>query len=361
MTITSPNSVLLLGAGVSKPFGIPLGGEMLEEIHEGIAKERSALFRVHGQAVQLLNAAATSSVTFKRFPYCGVIARDFLRKSGAENPLDEALNSLERFQHLLKNQTSETIDDFIVENPTCARLAKLAIATRLFAGCYSIEEGGCHLRPLDRRKTPDGDERNWIHLLINIIRHGIRNGEVSSERKISIVTFNYDRILEHVLETQFSNTESNYGRFASYVDIHHVHGACGALTQRADNAQEVIADWANGIHVVNEKTTIPEIDSARNAARTLIKNASEIYAAGFSFAGPNRRLLGMENLMGNAMANTTRTLYFCNYDGNIGVSRGAHRCLVGSQTEVVEDKGDRIAGLSVVDWIRAGSLGELPG
>jgi hypothetical protein len=105
-----------------------------------------------------------------------------------------------------------------------------------------------------------------------------------------------------------------------------------------------------------------EVEATRTAAQSLIKNASETQAADLSFAGPNRRLLGLEGLSTILRDQPpSRTLYFCNFDGNIGVSRSAHRCLRGSGAHVVEDKCDRDKGLSVVDWVRSGSLGELPG
>ena len=67
-----------------------------------------------------------------------------------------------------------------------------------------------------------------MHLLINIAREGVRTEAINFENKIKIVTFNYDMVLEYILEKQFSNVSNDLipegNDWADYIEIAHVHG-----------------------------------------------------------------------------------------------------------------------------------------
>lgn len=283
------------------------------------------------------------------------------------------LAQLRELEALLNNQTSETIDDFIVENPSFATVTKILIAASLFVGCF---------RPDDRHRVVVIDHsvrepvssltrtksRNWIHLLINIIRHGIRMGSVTKKNKVKIVTFNYDTILEYVLEKQFSNTESKYGPYQDFVEIVHPHGQVGQIGNVPSHLPSLVNEWASGIHVVNEDVASSEVLDARKRARRVVRNSKNIYAAGFAFAGPNCRMLSLNEVASGSYTN--RRLHVLNYDGNIGVSRsvqlyrnpqiaGKARLHNAPEPEITEGSFDRPIG--VADWIRIGALGELPG
>jgi len=211
-------------------------------------------------------------------------------------------------------------------------------------------------------------ERNWIHLLINIIRQGIRQGLVTQDNKIQIITFNYDMILEYVLDNQFANTEFLTGKmWQDYIEILHPHGKCDSFPSLAPNTANAIVKWAQGIFVIQENPMglADEVFLARERAQEWVVSATEIYAAGFSFAGPNCRLLGMETKAFKA-AKVYKKIDFCNYDGNLGLSRTVSKLKVSANSihprvEVEEQSGKQGSPLSVVNWIRMGVIGELPG
>lgn len=372
MSITNPNTVLILGAGVSAPFGIPLGGELIDQIASAIGVERRSLESANDPfGTQLENACRYGAYQpdgFFAFPIHGAIARKYSnldQQKFDKARFSEDRDRLYRLGTLLSNQCSETIDDFIVENPSYAELAKIAIAALLLKKCY-YQPNAHAAKPwaphvFDGRTFGQNDERNWIHLLINVIRQGIRKGEVTKDNKIKIVTFNYDRILEYVLSRQFSNTEAGHGNYADFIDIYHVHGRFeDVATENLDFAAMTLR-WASGVHVVNEQTVPKEVVEARKVARELISDAIEIYCVGFAFSGPNCRLLGLDNLQ-LRQPNLRRYLYYCNYDGNVGVKRSAERVNRPLKRIVVEEAaGTRERPLSVSDWLKAGHLGELPG
>lgn len=367
MAITDSGSVLVLGAGVSAPFGLSLGGDMISEVAKSIRNEISSLdkmsFTRSCSVGHVLSSAVNSNSEFRKFPIHCTMTRPLFLTSGpyaAEKAVEAERKKLSELERLLDDQTSETIDDFIVENPSHASLTKICIASLFIQSCYNFGIGEATVKPFSSRRFPPSSDianRNWVHLLINIIRQGIRSKSVSPDNKVKIITFNYDKILEHVLKKQFSNTEASYNHYTNFIEIIHVHGECGDLEDKlSHDAAEICRQWANGIHVINEEAVPDEVLQNRELAKEAIRNANELFFCGFSFAGPNCRLLGLDSLRRNG----NRTLIsFCNYDGNIGISKTVAK--IKGRVIVEESAGSKDSCLGVSDWIKQGQLGELPG
>lgn len=353
MSLTSATSVFILGAGSSAPFGLPLGGQLLHDIRAQLGSEFASLRtdRERGYSQGGLHG-------FWRRPVI-----ETLQRMSQYNP-----SRLESLHALLSDQTSETIDDFIVENPTYANLTKLAMATVLVR-C-------CHTRPTRDQQTwkvlpfaartfdagAGGSRRNWIHLFINLVRQGIRLGEVSRQNKVQVVSFNYDCILEWVLNAQFSNSESGYSDWSDYIEITHVHGQFPPLASTSEalgDPADLISKWAEGIHVVHEGTVPAKILAARARARELVHGAREIYAAGFAFGGGNCALLGLKE---NPGWSGRRTISYCNWNGDIGLQKAVEKIAhwVQPKTIIDEGKGTSLDPMEIEAWVRAGYLGEMP-
>ena len=321
---------------------------------------------------QKVQHSANTCGGFKTFPIIGALARTHVHDGQIDwAAMDASLSDLKTLEGLLDGQTSETIDDFIVENPSYALHSKIGIASAFMKRCYDNDDRKLSVRTFQNRYCStdrNPSNRNWIHLLINIVRQGIREHEVSAENKIKIITFNYDSILEYVLENQFSNTERRTAHYSNYIDIIHVHGQCGDLTDTNLPAKTCL-EWAQGIHVVNEPDVPENVQEAREKAAALVKHAEELYFCGFSFAGPNCRLLGLDSELS---ARSNRMISICNYDGNVGISKTVRkyeeRYPKGSavnkarcKTGIDEIAGTRSEPVGVSDWLKIGALGELPG
>lgn len=370
MAITDSHTVLVLGAGVSAPFGLSLGGDLISTVSSAIKNEINTIsddspfgadkFR------QNLNSASTSASGFKKFPIHGAVARMFGELSAPDydlNGLHEELDKIRNLERLLEGQTSQTIDDFIVENPSYAFLTKICIASLFIKSCYQFEGRSAKNRSFSDRYIQDSSgefSRNWVHLLINIVRQGIRSGSVSADNKVKIVTFNYDKILEYVLEEQFSNTEASYLHYTDFIEIMHMHGECGDLKPLSDSFAETCLQWAKGIHVVNEENVPEGVEKNRKAAQKAIRSAKELYFCGFSFSGPNCRLLGLHFLKSES---PQMLISYCNYDGNVGISKTVekYKSKRTRRVTVEETAGSRDKVLGVSDWLMQGHLGELPG
>jgi hypothetical protein len=379
MAITEKNTILVLGAGATAPFGFPLGSTLISDIAEQLQREIKSIQDANdyggNQLRQKLMYAARSPDGFSRFPIHGATAQRHISKDRRDldaEAMNQDLARIRSLADLLNNQTSETIDDFIVENPSFSDLTKIAIAADFISRSYSLEDGALRLKNFEARywTTANGDrKRNWVHLLINIVRHGIRSGNVTKENKVQIITFNYDTVLELVLSKQFRNTESNYSSYTDYISIQHVHGECGTLEDICKHPAKTCLDWASNINVVNEQSVPDKVKMSREFARELTQLASELYFCGFSFSGPNCRLLGLDS-----PRNFTRerTISYCNYDGNVGIQKTVEKFKqhdLSSQvkidgapiTHIEEASGTIGAPLEICDWFRLGYLGELPG
>ncbi|WP_162786360.1 hypothetical protein [Hyphomonas sp. CACIAM 19H1] len=338
---------------------------MIPNIQAGLSADRNFVDGTEGRLAyeleRFVRSTFSSNSQFWRQPYFGaVLSRhwDSVNRTLDVGGINQDLRRLRNLCGLLLNQTSETIDDFIVENPSYSDVIKICIAVEIMKRTYDLQGEKISPKSLEVR-TVGAKQRNWIHLLINLIRHGIRSGTVSPENKIKIISFNYDGILEYVLDRQFENTESQYDHYTNYIDIVHPHGQCGNLNVDAISSPFQLTEWASGISVVNERNVgNAAVLKARKDARGWVKTADTIYAAGFAFSGPNCDLIGLRNTSRINVA-PERSLHYCNYDGSIGVTLSADRC--DAIANRFHTNGTSEKPISVEDWILSGHLGEMPG
>ena len=376
MAITDPNSVLILGAGVSVPFGLPTGAGLIDDIANNLKEQLRDFIRRndYGFSVNPLYPV-NSEKTFLRYSYLqpllwknGLVNSD-MKLAEDRNQLDaimhQELTKMEHLQKLLENQTSDSIDDFIIMNPSYADYVKICIAAEFIKVLYETDSEIRQYKLVDissryfRLTADKNPERNWIHRLINLVRLGIADGKVATENKVRIITFNYDTILEYVLEQQFSNTENgeaDYPDYRDFIEIVHVHGKCGDLSAQINVPGEVCWEWASGIKVIREENSNDEISKARTRAIELITGAREIYCSGFAFAKANTDLIG---LVPKSLEAFPREIHYCNFAGDTGLRNAAekfaHKRGNGVVTKVVPQDN-----VGVSDWIGIGTLGELP-
>ncbi len=369
MSVVDKGSVLIVGAGASKAFRLPLGTTVIGDLRKQLLHERSFLRLESADPFELGNiyrSIATDLSRFKLAPIYSSIVSPYLERGEFRQDdvpkLNQDLDRIGELFRLLTGQTSESIDDFIVENPALAPMTKLCVSALMFDLLYEIEENQCRRVDVSARTIGGGDERNWVHLLINIIRNGLRSGALSKSRKVAIVTFNYDTIIEAVLEDQFSNSEFHANAdWNDHVEVIHVHGKFGALERHVRDPQRTIADWASGIHVVHEdESQIPDwVKDERKRAAEIVSVARKVFVVGFAFAPTNCRLVGLDSV-GRRKDDAYRPeITYCNYDGSRGVQLNAEK-LKRRNVILVETPGSSDRPISVSDWLRSGHAGDLP-
>jgi len=161
-----------------------------------------------------------------------------------------------------------------------------------------------------------GERRNWVHHLINLVRH--HNFEKTDEErsKVRIISFNYDGIVETILNEQFNNTEHAFGKWQDYIEIVHPHGFMGVLEKEVTDPVAVVERWAKSIDVVKEPNPSQDVIDARQTANDWIHNATGVYMVGFALSGPNARMLRLGDQM-----NANQRWFVANYDGSPGLRR----------------------------------------
>lgn len=243
-------TVLILGAGASMPYGFPTGRELVNII------------------LKHLNPLTGSKLptTLKRF---GIKA-----------------NTIRDFSKNLAYSGRQSVDAFLEHRPEFLKVGKLAITLSLIP--YENE-----LRLFDRKKY----ETNWYEYLFNKLNAPFNSFH---ENKLAIITFNYDRSIEHYLITALS---SAYGKSTeecavqlNTIPIIHVHGRLGALPWQEGFKRlyepepfiDEVEDVSEQIKVITEDV---KDSSEFKESFTEMRNASDIIFLGFGYHDDNLQRL----------------------------------------------------------------------
>jgi hypothetical protein len=207
-------TVLILGAGASKPYGFPLAGELREQILDGLADNDRPLAR----AITAIEPTHQQDV------------RDFFNK--------------------LRLSDAPSVDAFLEGNePQYVDIGKLAIAGQLLTQDYG-----------DNRFFAANVKGHWYRFLWNRL-HDEASVERLADNQVSLITFNYDLTLEYYLEAVIEN-KYNLTRDAAVklrraaVPVIHLHGELRG-TPRASQPPDklsagVIRKTADQISIVHD-------------------------------------------------------------------------------------------------------------
>jgi hypothetical protein len=152
-TVLKTETVFVLGAGASVPFGFPTGLSLTRLVVEHL-EGKAGLY--------------------------GVLT-NILKLDGAY---------VEQFCKTLLNSGKNSIDAFLEHRPDYMDVGKAAIAAALIN--YEVP-----------RRIMEYAEDNWLRYMYS---HLSANFDEFSENKLSIITFNYDRIVEWFLLTSLQNS-----------------------------------------------------------------------------------------------------------------------------------------------------------
>jgi hypothetical protein len=264
--ITKP-TVLILGAGASMPYGFPSGRQLLKIIDSSLNPNGSG------------NWANT------------------LRK------LNIVEDHFEAFRRELFYSGRSSVDAFLEHRIEFLHIGKLAITL----GLIPFEEES-RLFDINYR------ENSWYEYLFAKLNAKF---EVFDQNRLSVITFNYDRSLEHYL---FKTLKSSYGKSdeecaekLGKLPIIHVHGRLGALPWQGEGGRpylnradvlkpEVIRSISEQITVISEKEdTSPIFDEVFN----IMMNAERIYFLGFGYYEVNLRRLKINILKNKQLFGTS--------------------------------------------------------
>ncbi len=263
--MVNKETVLVLGAGASAPYGFPSGQRLAD----------------------LICAAPRTTMDGT-----GISMQDY-----------------QLFKELLLRSGCSSVDAFLESRPEYLNIGKAAI--------------GAILLPMEKtsnlfdkwaaiRLQPDISEeyrRNWpwYDLLLGILCNGVPFDEVGNNR-LSVITFNYDRSLEHYLFTALKN---RYGRpddecakVLGRIPILHVHGSLGKLQwqERANQTDDNVVPYDSGgavTYIQQATKTIVILHEGTDStpefihARELLRSAEQVFFLGFGYHRVNLARLGI--------------------------------------------------------------------
>ncbi len=252
-------TVFVLGAGASKPFGLPLGIELKNLVLQNYSPNTpDSQHRAH-----LFNTT------------------DF-----TERHLSEFIEAL-RYSGLL------SVDAFLERRPEFMPIGKATMAIELL------------LKEHHNNLWTEGS--NWLLYLYSAM---IGNSlDQFAKNSVSFVTFNYDRSVEHFFSTSLANS---FGRrmedvkqILDQIPIIHLHGRLGHLPWQVSSpsveyGKTTVDKLTMEIFLREIKIVHEDITDGRDKdflrAKQLLAEAKRVYLLGFGFGALNIERLGLENV-----------------------------------------------------------------
>ncbi len=284
--------VLIVGAGASKEVKLPVGDELKQAIASSLNFRVENMYDVVGGDQRIVQVFHT-------------LAQQTGNQRGDINPYLKAATQIRNAM-----PQAQSIDNFIDSHRSdtlMAQCGKLAIVS-----CILKAEGASSLR-VDRSNVYNtikfADVANtWFNSLFQLIVQSCQRDEVSERlRQIAVISFNYDRCLEHflhgALQNYYSMTSEEVTLKLSQLDIFHPYGTVGLLPWMdsstgihygGEPTSQQLASLATRIRTFTEGTdeTASEIASIRST----LHSAERIAFLGFAFHPLNLELLyGVRN------------------------------------------------------------------
>jgi len=263
MTLTEENTVFILGAGASAPYGYPTGFQLSQDI-------KISLQNMHSDKQSWQSEQKKLFAVF--------------------NELGYGLEQLQQFYRCFLGAAAYSVDKFLERRPDHKELGKLLIAYVL----KSKEDSHKLLIKLQ--------EDNWYAELFNRLDVTVDN---IAHCRISFLTFNYDRSLEvflhSILESRTTKSSEAVIAALASLPIVHVYGNLGNLPWTKSNGiaydynvlPDQLKSMAEGIDIMSS-----ERETANwKRAHELLFNATYIYFIGFGYDETNLRRLKIRDCM----------------------------------------------------------------
>ena len=283
-------TVLILGAGASQPFGFPTGQELVNEVFDALEYSYDTEW-VEGDKSQ--SHGMISGIIHRGYN------RDIIDDTRSSNILVDMLlrqgferEFIEDFRQSLILSQLNSIDAFLEHRSEFITIGKMAMAYILLK--------------YEKHKNVINQNSDWYRYLWNKLNSSYNSFE---DNKLSIITFNYDRTFEYYLYNAFRNTygktEEETIRKTKKIEVLHLHGKLGYLAwENQLNATEfgeeitqrdVLLNVSNSIKIIHEDVGVSHSKEFERAFR-LMDGANRIFFLGFGFSDTNLKRLRINEL-----------------------------------------------------------------
>ncbi len=299
----SYNDVLVLGAGASVPYGFPTGGELRKLILKKFVE------------------AGTEPSSSGAVPYAAIKTQ---LKSVNSLPFSQE-KCLEFHEAFLKSQRYSIYAFIEVRDKEFGEIGKWAIAHCL-RECESedtlFSKGG------------------WYQVLFNYL---LPKGSVEP-REFTVITFNYDRSLQHYLKTAMTHALGEHYRdgLERSIKFHCLHGSFHKETSIPSfgNAMESNDSvLANTIKLPHEVSGNIHRNGVLDGAREMLMDADRIFILGFGFDQTNTSRLFKDVDVSNAeiIASNTGLGKKARESANVSLGRTDSNSIFREESESIEE------------------------
>lgn len=299
MAIKNKSLVLVLGAGASKEVSLPIGDELKHKIANRLN------FKFEKFDHSLKNGDRELIQAF------WLASRKSDGSQGDINPLLQASRLIHGAMPM-----AISIDNFIDSHRNDDRVAfcgKLAITQCILEAETNSK---LYVSPSNIYNKLDFNaiEKTWFNAFFQLLTENCQKENLAARlQDIAVISFNYDRCLEHYLYLAFQNyygiSADESARSLASLEIHHPYGKVGALPWMSQsngsiaygatpNHQQLI-EISKLLRTFTEGTdpSVSDIDSIRDT----VANAERLLFLGFAF-----HRLNLELLFSGASSETTR-------------------------------------------------------
>jgi len=229
-------TVLILGAGASKPYGFPLGGELRDDVIK-ISQDK-----VGFESIKMLQGT------------------------------DFEIDFFDSFINNLSKSDFSSVDAFLENRANWVEVGKLSIAYKLI-----LYERNLKLFP------PNQPKDHWYETLWQKLK--APSWQKFKQNQLNIITFNYDRSLEHYLSTILNNNyDVSKSTILKSLPIIHVHGDLGPFKNYSMHSPAIIKEAADSIKIVHESDNSSE---EFQVADKILMGAKKILFIGFGYHPQN--------------------------------------------------------------------------
>ena len=286
-------TVFVIGAGASKEFGLPLGNELTNLIGNSCNMVSGGYSRRLDKGDQdLFNTML-----------------DLAQKNNGIYDINRLYKAARKISAGMPWAAS--IDNFIdlhKDDPDVSISGKLAIAHLILKSEKSSKlyvDGRNSNNTIATKNLND----TWLHPFVRMLQTGISRENIDVLFKnISIITFNYDRCIEHAffhaLKDLYALSDTESASLMSKLRIYHPYGQCGFLPWQAkgpyapfgsDSDHDATEIWK----LISTFTEQLEDQAMLDEVRNEIASAGKIIFLGFSYQEQNMILLTPKNASGH--------------------------------------------------------------
>ena len=261
------DTLFILGAGASSPYGYPTGKGLRRIICKEFPKDYSALLK---------RRASPDS------DYFG----------------DDAIYAAQNLSEFFFKSSTPSIDLFLARNHNFSDIGRKAIALSI----WKAESNSCFREDVDQ-------SQDWYSYLYHRLTETLSepdNYKLIGQNKVSFITFNYDRSLEFFLYesilnsfTSITRTQPPKADFLPF-SFQHVYGQLAPLPWQGSSSldyTEKLNDYKLKQIYENIRVIYDRTDDNLTEMKEQISKAKRIFFLGFGFANENLEVLGISDFL----------------------------------------------------------------